>query len=83
MRPTVIRLSDDVLDWLDAHRGDEPRVALIRSILREHIRRHARSASRAASRARTRVHAASATAPDQHGPSQAAAPFCAGSDGQP
>jgi hypothetical protein len=51
----VIRLSDDVLDWLDAHRGDEPRVALIRSILREHIRRHVRSAARAASRARTRT----------------------------
>jgi hypothetical protein len=50
----VIRLSDDVLDWLDAHRGDEPRVVLIRSILREHIRRHTRSTARAASRARTK-----------------------------
>jgi hypothetical protein len=54
LRPTVIRLSDDVLDWLDAHRGDEPRVVLIRSILREHIRRHTRSTARAASRARTK-----------------------------
>ena len=78
----MIRLSDDVLDWLDAHRGDEPRVALIRSILREHIRRHARSTARAVARARTRVHAASASAPAQHCPSQAAAPFRAGSDGQ-
>ncbi len=50
----MIRLSDDVLDWLDAHRGDEPRVVLIRSILREHIRRHTRSTARAASRARTK-----------------------------
>jgi len=50
----VIRLSDDMLDWLDAHRGDEPRVVLIRSILREHIRRHTRSTARAASRARTK-----------------------------
>jgi hypothetical protein len=54
LRPTVIRLSDDMLDWLDAHRGDEPRVVLIRSILREHIRRHTRSTARAASRARTK-----------------------------
>ncbi len=50
----MIRLSDDMLDWLDAHRGDEPRVVLIRSILREHIRRHTRSTARAASRARTK-----------------------------
>jgi hypothetical protein len=83
----VIRLSDDVLDWLDAHRGDEPRVALIRSILREHIRRHARSATRAASRARTSAKTgvfAQAPAPAQHCPSQAAvAADRAGTDGQP
>jgi hypothetical protein len=48
MRPYVIRLSDDVLEWLDAHRAGEPKVVLIRSILREHIRRHTRAARRAA-----------------------------------
>ena len=82
----MIRLSDDVLNWLDAHRGDEPRVVLIRSILREHIRRHGRSATRAASRARTRSSAraiASAPATAQPCPSQVAAAERAGSDGQP
>lgn len=84
----MIRLSDDVLDWLDAHRGDEPRVVLIRSILREHIRRHSRSATRAASRARARTRTsaraiASAPALGQPCPSQAAAAERAGSDGQP
>ena len=53
MRPYVIRLSDEVLSWLDAHRGGEPRVVLIRSILREHIRRQARAACRAEARARS------------------------------
>ncbi len=43
----MIRLSDEILDWLDAHRAGEPRVVLIRSILREHIRRQARAARRA------------------------------------
>jgi hypothetical protein len=52
MRPYVIRLSDDVLEWLDAHRAGEPKVVLIRSILREHIRRHTRAARRAAAAAR-------------------------------
>lgn len=42
----VIRLSDEILDWLDTHRAGEPRVVLIRSILREHIRRHARATRR-------------------------------------
>ena len=51
MRPYVIRLSDEVLSWLDAHRGGEPRVVLIRSILRDHIRRQARAACRAEARA--------------------------------
>ena len=50
----MIRLSDEVLSWLDAHRGGEPRVVLIRAILREHIRRQARAASRAEARARSR-----------------------------
>jgi hypothetical protein len=50
LRPYVIRLSDEVLSWLDAHRGGEPRVVLIRAILREHIRRQARAASRAEAR---------------------------------
>ena len=49
----MIRLSDEVLSWLDAHRGGEPRVVLIRAILREHIRRQARAASRAEARARS------------------------------
>jgi hypothetical protein len=47
LRTYVIRLSDEILDWLDAHRAGEPRVVLIRSILREHIRRQARAARRA------------------------------------
>ena len=50
----MIRLNDEVLSWLDAHRGGEPRVVLIRAILREHIRRQARAASRAEARARSR-----------------------------
>lgn len=50
----MIRLSDEVLSWLDAHRGGEPRVVLIRAILREHIRRQARAARRAEVRARSR-----------------------------
>jgi hypothetical protein len=53
VRPYVIRLSDEVLSWLDAHRGGEPRVVLIRSILRDHIRRQARAACRAEARARS------------------------------
>jgi hypothetical protein len=48
LRTYVIRLSDEILDWLDAHRAGEPRVVLIRSILREHIRRQARATRRAA-----------------------------------
>jgi hypothetical protein len=53
LRTYVIRLSDEILDWLDAHRAGEPRVVLIRSILRDHIRRHARAARRAAAADRT------------------------------
>jgi hypothetical protein len=85
LRPTVIRLSDDLLDWLDAHRGDEPRVALIRSILREHIRRHKRSAARAASRARATPRAG-VPAPALAQPTTlkaATAADRAGGDGQP
>lgn len=44
----MIRLSDEVLSWLDAHRGGEPRVVLIRAILREHIRRQGRQPRRGA-----------------------------------